>query len=670
MPPEFEKFKFKPENWSPVDCIALLKLYAFQNCISYNSELIFGDIAEALGSQRALELIPNYPKDAPYSMDSLPHFKLADSRKQKDSTQINPDSLKSVAPVLSSLLKIKENIGVKNSVFGTNVWAYSNQYGDKKSSILACDPHFTLSLPALWHQSKLTAGGINVFGATLPGIPAYFLGRNSKIAWGLASLNIDDFDFYIEKTDASNQDYYYKASGEKVKFKLTRDTIKVKDGESVVFDIRRTPKSGIISDATFMDECLNQNPKDLSVSYNRKFALSFEWTASAVSDEISSLLKIAKSDDWEEFKSSLNNWGAPAVNFAYADVKGNIGLKPSGYYPKRGARSSFIPYPSWQTNAYWDSIQKFDNTIKLYNPPKRFVCSANNGIAPGLSIPALYAAPWRAYRIEELLSSVDYLTSRDAQLMQNDSYSKIAKDICGITLPILWKAQNYLPNNEKEALCYFNVWDYAFNSQSIGAAIFRTYYERLAFNIFEDNLGLDVYKKYRSQDYAFSQKLYEVLTKNNEYWIDDYRTPQKEKLEDIVKRSFSEAINELKQKINDKMWTWKYSDINKVDIKSFLSFDGIMNSSIERNNISCSGSPWSINLSEGLGAEKNSAAMRFVADLNDSLVYSIVPGGISAQPLNENYTDQIALYFGGGYIPVSIKGQTSDKTTLKVIIRN
>jgi penicillin amidase len=48
---------------------------------------------------------------------------------------------------------------------------------------------------------------------TIPGIPFVVSGRNNKISWGIANLMADNFDYFVEKTDSTNKDYYYGQNG-------------------------------------------------------------------------------------------------------------------------------------------------------------------------------------------------------------------------------------------------------------------------------------------------------------------------------------------------------------------------------------------------------------------------------------------------------------------------
>ena len=70
--------------------------------------------------------------------------------------------------------------------------------------LLANDPHLGLSTPSLWYLAHITAPGMEVMGATFPGVPGVVLGRNRSISWGFTNTGPDTQDLYLEKIDPAN----------------------------------------------------------------------------------------------------------------------------------------------------------------------------------------------------------------------------------------------------------------------------------------------------------------------------------------------------------------------------------------------------------------------------------------------------------------------------------
>ena len=81
--------------------------------------------------------------------------------------------------------------------------------GERSASgkpLLANDPHLGLSAPALWYFAHLSAPGLNVIGATLPGIPTDIDlapdGRSFALSNNIA-LPIGAVEHYILATGAA-----------------------------------------------------------------------------------------------------------------------------------------------------------------------------------------------------------------------------------------------------------------------------------------------------------------------------------------------------------------------------------------------------------------------------------------------------------------------------------
>ena len=74
----------------------------------------------------------------------------------------------------------------------------------------------------------------SVVGATIPGIPIIFSGKNNQLAWGSSFSFIDDQDLYFEKINSANKNEYLSPSGYK-QFSNQKKLIKVKDNATIRF---------------------------------------------------------------------------------------------------------------------------------------------------------------------------------------------------------------------------------------------------------------------------------------------------------------------------------------------------------------------------------------------------------------------------------------------------
>src|SRR5690606_14787522 len=157
---------------------------------------------------------------------------------------------------------------------GSNNWALSGAKTKSGKPILCNDPHLALNLPSLWYEMQLSAPGVNVYGATLPGAPGVVIGFNDKISWGFTNNYRDVKDFYaIDKID----DGHYRFNGVAREFDKRVEVIKVKGKPDVLDTVDYTLHGPVMYDENFKEP--NGIPQPLAL----------RWMAHNESNELLSL---------------------------------------------------------------------------------------------------------------------------------------------------------------------------------------------------------------------------------------------------------------------------------------------------------------------------------------------------------------------------------------------
>ena len=129
--------------------------------------------------------------------------------------------------------------------------------------------------------------------------------------------------------------------------------------------------------------------------------------------------------DFRSFVSALNRWGAPSENQVYADVKGNIGYKPAGRFPKRNNWDGLLPVPG-DGRYEWDGYFDMDTLPIEYNPKRGYSATANSMNLPSgypindFKIGFEWSAPWRYLRIMEALEDDTNHSLEDSVNLQRD----------------------------------------------------------------------------------------------------------------------------------------------------------------------------------------------------------------------------------------------------------
>src|SRR5262249_17017538 len=100
-----------------------------------------------------------------------------------------------VQPVEQLLRKLGEPAG-------SNHWVVDGDPSSTGQALIANDPHLPLQYPALFHLSHIvgTEDGLNVIGATVPGVPPTLIGRGAHVGWGATVVGYDVTEVYQEAT--------------------------------------------------------------------------------------------------------------------------------------------------------------------------------------------------------------------------------------------------------------------------------------------------------------------------------------------------------------------------------------------------------------------------------------------------------------------------------------
>lgn len=677
LPFEFGALSYTPDPWTPEDCLIILRLMAIEMNMSMWTDLAFGEIADKFGIQPALVLIP---KNTPGTVFQYEQQKPAEESNSDNLAHRDIEGFSTINK--SMIISARDYLGFSGDGIGSNAWVMRTSAKEKKSSvILANDPHLRLGLPARWYQAHITCPGFNAIGATIPGLPLIASGRNDVSSWGITNMMNDDFDYFIEKTDKNNANFYFNESGERVKFMYKRDTINIKNGEPLIYDIRFTKRSGVISDAP-PTGLLKQNKSEKTV-FNR-YCLTYSWTGMLMSDEILGMYKVMKSSSWTDCKKGFDLWCAPALNLVYGNVNGTMSSATIGMIPKRGEKNNpNLPSPGWKKGYAWSGVY-LSSTLPSQNHPgndysKRYIVSANNPLVsnPNVHHSSLWEPSSRAFRLQQTLKEFDEYDVRDAQFLQMDVYSSYAKQVMDSILPILIKKKKYMPANAKKAIEKLKNWKCYITNQDIEPTIFTLFLEDYNRSVFEDQLTPSVLQLYSIVTNIPTRILLHTLYDQEEKWktwFDDTQTKNiKETKAEIVFRSFLRAIKKGESYYqNSDIRTWKYGQLHSITLEHLFSSSTLLSPIVTHgpfphggNNTTLNNGSWSFNepFKQKLGA-----SIRVISDMRDSMLYCVLPGGVSGEPLSSHYSDQVQLWLNGGYIALSSTRNISPDFTLSSIL--
>jgi penicillin amidase len=659
LPVEFDILGITPEPWTVEDCLIIVRLMAWELNMSWWIDLTLGDLANKLGDEKAKEIFPTYPENGPIILPAPPGKKYPFA--STDLRRID--------------LAYREFLGIEGTGIGSNSWTIDGTKSITGKPLLANDPHLTLTAPSRWYEIHVSGAGFDVAGVSIPGVPGIVIGRNKHIAWGLTNGMIDDADFYIEKMDSLHPNQYF-FNGDWHDLQVWQEEIPVRGRSPDTLTIRETHRGPIVSDIhSFPLFEYEMYKTDLE----KDFPLSFHWTGFEMSDEAQAILLINKAKNWEEFEKALRGFTVPGQNFVYADDHGNIGYWLAARVPVRKRQKLATPSRGWTNEYDWTGFIPFEKLPHVYNPSDHWIATANNKIVDDsypYYLTNLWEPPSRIIRIRELLGEKGPLSVEDFESMQKDVVSPHARELVPYILhafeapdsldvsrpegsPTTHGGVSPADEQVKTALTYLRNWDYAFRKEDVATSIFNVFFVKLLYNTYHDEMGNELFNNYlllANVPYRVTSKL---LRDSTSVWFDDVRTPERETRDDIIRKSFRDAIVELRNRLGEELKTWQWGRLHELTLEHILGRIPGMGSVFNIGPFPTGGAGTTINSGEynltRPYKQLVGPSMRQVVDLSDSTsLLIIITSGESGQPLHPHYEDQTQLWLNGEYHRLSM----------------
>jgi len=631
FPIEFDMLNYEPEEWKPLHSLIISRLMAWELNISWHVDVVLGELVAKLGEEKARQVFPTYPENAPVIVD-------------KSAAAKDLEGLKNFAKLHN---EFKQFFGTTGTHIGSNAWAVAPRKSFSGKAMLANDPHLGLSMPAKWHEIHLHGGAFNVAGVSLPGTPLVIIGHNRNAAWGLTNVMADDADFYLEQTDSLGlEKYLFK--GEWKDIETLYDTIKVKDSAEVPIIIRRTLHGPAINEIYPLKHFISSD------------FITMKWTGYEMSDELLGIYLVNTATNWQSFLSGVRQFSVPGQNFVYADAHGNIGFHPGVRLPKRAHNNPTLPFAGWTGENEWTGFIPFDDLPSSYNPKEGFIATANNKTANSISyhISNLWEPPSRIQRIREMLQSKEQLDVTDFKNMQNDYYSHFAKDVTPFILEA-FKNQNLNNTKLEVALNYFRNWNFIMTKEDVPTTIFEVFFNKLINNIYKDEMGEELFRQYIFLANMPYRVTVAMLNDTSSTWFDNVATPQIETRDEIIRKSMNDVLEELTQRLGDDIKDWRWGRLHTLTLKHPFGDIQVLSSIFNIGPFELGGSGTTVNhgeyhLGEPYAMTLGPSTRQIIDFANINKALSVIPSGQSGQPLHPHYSDQTALWKNGEYHEVAL----------------
>ncbi|MCA0969509.1 penicillin acylase family protein [Halobacillus litoralis] len=624
LPPEFLLMGIEPSKWEPVDSLTVGKYMAFDLGGHWERQAFNYYLLSQFPEQQAYELFPSYPEGAPTILPQVNKVDVARSFQH------------AVTP---------------NPFNGSNNWVVSGELTASKAPLLADDPHLGLATPSIWYQMHLQSPEYNVSGVIFAGIPGIILGHNDDVAWGVTNVGPDVQQLYLEKRNPDNdREFLFEDRWEEAI--VHQEPIRVKDGETVDYEVVETRNGPIIS------EFAEQSGEDT--------VMSLRWTALDATTELEAVLEINRASNWNEFEKGLEKFLAPAQNFVFASSDGTIAYKANGRIPiYETPDDALLPMRGWEEEDQWSGYIPFDELPRTVNPEKGFVATANNKVTEDdykYHISHNWAQPYRYQRISEMLQERDQLTVEDFKEIQMDTYNLQAQEFLPFFIENVFGGD--LSETEQTALQLLEEWDYNDQHSKPQPLLFHQWMKDLQAVLYDDFIDEGMDHLFHGKGQTTDEMLRSVREGENSVWME-----QSGGIERVVTDSFHQAVRSLSEKYGGEVADWSWGDVHAVEFTHPLSSISFLERFYNPGDpLPVDGSSVTVRAA-GSGEDglvDHGASWRFIIDLSDQTTgHHIVGPGQSGHFRSEWYHDQLKDWVDGAYHATSTRNFKGNELILK-----
>lgn len=648
-PIEYHLLGFDPTPWTTVDSLCLVQEMARQMSWNYDDFYRYLTL-DALNSTYYNEL---FGLPLPYQIPIVPDYGGFPESPMKSGIELK--TTETLKNTLSNFLDAVQNIpsekvvieNQQQEIIGSNNWVVNGTKTTTGAPILCNDMHLAWIMPGIWYEQHLKAEdtGLHVYGYSIPGMPLVAVGHNEYVGWGFTNTGYDVIDWYYYNTDG---DDHYIYNGTSTAYTTKTYTINVKDQDPEVFTVRKTVHGPVLSD-------LRSFGLPSSIS---DVVIASKWVANGLFFNFLAGYGFDRAENRDDFNEASEYWTTLAQNIVYADVNGNIAIRPTGKVPIRDDSNlppghpgnGTIPYNGSNGEGEWIGYIPFDDLPHSINPTQNYLASANQlVVGPGYTgyfLQNEYANGYRARRINELLrnapdGSIDIKKMKE---IQNDVNSTAArafipdlietiKDYYGVSPPGL--ISNVLTELEN--------WDFVMDKDGAAPTIYRKWRD-----YFEDFTFGD-----EQSTYGFSENpplsVLEYLMKENpgSHWFDNISTPGTETRNETMLVALDSAIAWLEDFYgSDDISTWRWGDLHQLYFTSLTYLDALSKGPFEADGEGYTITPSRVNIRSGTGYAMGGSSERLIVDFsnfNNSL--TVIPSGQRGLSNSKHYSDQLEQLF-------------------------
>lgn len=528
LPIEFQLLEVKPEHWKPPDVLVVHRFISWMLNKSWKIDFFYWQASNQLPPQLAREILlkersfPKIQPDKEYGIQQVKTFWEIDS-------------------------KFRKWWGMQSKWDRAYGWAIGGKHTKSSKAILVNNEPLDSGLPFSWVEIHLSSPELNAAGFAIPGIPGVLVGRNDKIAWGATRLPSQETNFYMESL-VPNQNSSPDAN-EWGEFSYHKEKILVKNKDrTYTFLVYRSLRKQLI--------------KPSLEDIHSKYMVSLKWADRYPSDEILCLRLLATAANWQTFRRAISHFKSPDLNFVFADQQGNIGVNIAGNFPIAARENKVAAKKGNVNKGEPEGFVQFEQLPFLFNPDKNWVSTLDlrdYHFANQLSAPEVMPeTPFTQFPTD----SGGIMVSKEIEPTLISSHPSENLQLLSSWLEIV-KARKRTGNSKQIEDILWILSDREGGNQRVGIAalVYKVWQWFVIKNVFADQMGANLFDMFMDIPGAYMPVFDRVITNKNSLWFDDVATSNlKESREEIIYKSFLEAIGLLNDRLGEEIYRWQWKN--------------------------------------------------------------------------------------------------------------
>ncbi|HEX5271385.1 MAG TPA: penicillin acylase family protein [Gemmataceae bacterium] len=621
-PIEFDLLDYRPEAWSPIDCLTVAVEFAWY-----------------LTGRFPVIVIPELAKRA---LGDGPLYRALLEGEADDESILPPGSYPRVRRPVEP---VGRSVSDPQGAEGSNNWVIAGRRSASGRPLVASDPHVPFDAVSWWYEVHLCGGSFHVAGMAYAGVPAVMFGRTEGVAWGCTNNICSQRDLYRERADPA-QPGCFLYDGRWEPWRERAEVIDIKGGDPARKTIRYS-RNGPVVDEVLPPPARGTGP------------VSLRWLGDSAASWLPALLAMDRARSAEEFREALRSWEVPTFCVVYADADGHVGYQATGRVPVRAAWERGYR-PGWDPAHRWQGVIPFDGMPRLADPPRGWVATANNRVAAD-DFPYPLSGTWsdghRARRVRQMIEEREGagMARADCAAMHQDAMSPRAAR--AVPALLAEPALTTSPSAEvREAMRHLAAWDFRMEPDRVGAAIFDVFFSLWTKAVVRERFDGETAALLAGGAGGLAARL---LEGDPPGW---FRAGRRES---AINETMHEAIGYLAKRLGPDVAGWTWGRLHTMPLRHVLSGRGDLGPLLDQGGLPVKGDMTTV-CNTGLGAAfeaRAGANYRLIADFGDPLptLWAVDASSESGHPGSPHYRDQLEGWARGEYHALPLDREAAGK---------